>query len=156
MPKNDGWFAVPALLFQLSMAWRLTPPRESQRRRTGRSAGGGLRTGRVGTKYHCRRARRQRHLPVGTADGGATIDSNNIISTGCGSNSGGGGAWKATPRPPAPTPGRRAERLLEELMGTYSQTGIVQTERYDQDFAMSNSHQACTRNIPQESSKLFL
>ena len=41
--------------------------------------------------------------------------------------------------PPAPTPGRHAERLYEEPMGTYSQTYIVQTERYDQDFATSSA-----------------
>ena len=43
--------------------------------------------------------------------------------------------------PPAPTPGRHAERLSEEPMGTYSQTYIdlVQTERYDQDFATSSA-----------------
>ena len=41
--------------------------------------------------------------------------------------------------PPAPTPGRHAEWLSEELLGTYSQTYIVQTERYDQDFATSSA-----------------
>ena len=41
--------------------------------------------------------------------------------------------------PPAPTPGRHAEQLYEELMGTYSQTGIVQTERHDQASATSSA-----------------
>ena len=51
-----------------------------------------------------------------------------------------GKAWRVCDRgPPAPTPGRHAERLYEEPMGTYSQTYIVQTERYDQDFATSSA-----------------
>ena len=41
--------------------------------------------------------------------------------------------------PPAPTPGRHAERFYEELMGTYSQTGIVQTKRHDQASTTSSA-----------------
>ena len=41
--------------------------------------------------------------------------------------------------PPAPTLGRRAERLSEELMGTYPRTGTVQTERHAQASATSSA-----------------
>ena len=42
-------------------------------------------------------------------------------------------AWRMCDRgPPAPTLGRHAEWLSEELLGTYSRTGTVQTERHDQ------------------------